>query len=213
MKEQPDIGRVGTAWKPDIGRAGTRSTGHRSGWDGVGDSHDVLRLRAAIDDPFAVDQALVMIFTVDAIPLVYYGTEQELAGGGGHEGRQPLWEAGYGESTPTFQLIRLLAALRRGSPALRRGGLVVRHLSDVGGADLTTDVEDAGLLAFERSSGDEHVLLVFNTHPTHTSSARIPTSLAGPEVIDRLGGERFVIEDGEAVVTLAPRTSAVLTAP
>lgn len=176
-----------------------------------GDSHDVMRLRAAVDDPFAVDQALVLLFTVDAIPLVYYGTEQELAGGGGHAGRQPLWEVGFDESTPTFQLIRLLASLRRGSEALRRGELVVRYLSEVGGMELTTEVEDAGLLAFERSSGEEHVLVVLNTHPTHVSSARIPTALVGAAV-DRLGGGRFEIEDGEAVVTLAPRTSAVLTA-
>lgn len=175
-----------------------------------GDSHDLRRMRAEVDDPFAVDQALVTLFTVDAIPLVYYGTEQELRGAGGHLSREPLWETGYAEDGPSFQLIARLAALRAGSEALRRGSLTVRYASEVGGGDLTTTVEDAGLLAYERSSGEEHVLIVLNTHPTHTSRAAIETSLADGEVIDRIGGARFEVRDGRALVTLSPRSSVIL---
>ena len=175
-----------------------------------GDSHDLRRLRSEVDDPFAVDQALVVLFTVDAIPLVYYGTEQELTGGGGHLSRAPLWEIGYGEDGPTFQLIQRLSTLRAASMALRRGTLEVRWASEVGGADLTTTAQDAGLLAYERTLGDEHVLVVLNTHPTRTSSASIPTQLVDGEAIDRLGGAPFEVRDGSVDVTLAPRTSAIL---
>lgn len=177
-----------------------------------GDSHDVTRLRALLDDPFAIDQALVTIFTVDGIPLVYYGTEQELAGGGGHLGREPLWETGYAEDGPTFRLIQRLAVIRRTSPALRRGTLVVRWASEVGGVALDTTVPDAGLFAWERSHEGEHVLVVINTHPVHTSRASIPTALPDGEAADRLAGETFAVEGGEALVTLAPRTSAILVA-
>lgn len=176
-----------------------------------GDSHDLRRLRTEVDDPFAVDQALVVLFTVDAIPLVYYGTEQELEGGGGHRSRTPLWEVGYGEDGPTFLLIQRLSTLRAGSMALRRGTLEVRWASEVGGADLMTTAEDAGLLAYERTLGEEHVLVVLNTHPTRTSRASIPTAFGDGEVIDRLGGARFSSLGGAVEVTLPPRTSAILT--
>ncbi len=175
-----------------------------------GDSHDVTRLRALLDDPFAVDQVLTLLFTVDAIPLVYYGTEQDLAGGGGHLGREPLWEVGYDESAPTYQLIRLLAALRRESIALRRGRLTVRFLSEVGGSALDTDVSDAGLLVFERSEGDAHALIALNTHPTRTSSVTVECALADGPVLDRLGGASFVVEGGRVHLTVPPRASLIL---
>jgi glycosidase len=175
-----------------------------------GDSHDVTRLRAALDDPFAVDQALTLLFTVDAIPLVYYGTEQDLAGGGGHLGREPLWEVGYDETAPTFQLIRLLAALRRESLALRRGRLVVRFLSEVGGAELDTVVPDAGLIVYERIFDDAHALIALNTHPSHTSEATVETALASGTVIDRIGGASFVVEEGRVTLRVPPRSSVIL---
>ena len=175
-----------------------------------GDSHDVTRLRAALDDPFAVDQALTLLFTVDAIPLVYYGTEQDLAGGGGHLGREPLWDAGYDESAPTYQLIRLLASLRRDSVALRRGRLVVRFLSEVGGAALDTEVPDAGLIVFERIEGDAQALVALNTHPSHTSEVTVETALIPGTVIDRLSGAPFVVQDGMVTLSVPPRSSLIL---
>jgi len=177
-----------------------------------GDSHDVTRLRALVDDPFAVDQALVAVFTAGGIPLVYYGTEQEFAGGGGHLGREPLWETDYPEDGATFRLIQLLAAIRRGSPALRRGDTTVRWAAEVGGRELDTTADDAGLIAWERSLADEHVLVVLNTHPTRPARAAIPTALPEGTAIDRLGGGRFSVQDGRAEVTLPPRTSALLVA-
>lgn len=175
-----------------------------------GDSHDVTRLRAALDDPFAVDQVLTLLFTLDAIPLVYYGTEQDLAGGGGHLGRAPLWEVGYDETAPTYQLVRLLAALRGESIALRRGRLTVRFLSEVGGAALDTDVADAGLVVYERSEGTSHALIALNTHPSHPSTVEVETSLGDGTVIDRLGGGPFVVDAGRVTLTVAPRSSVIL---
>ena len=88
----------------------------------------------------------------------------------------------------------------------------MRWAAEVGGRALDTSAEDRGLLAWERSLGAEHVLVVLNTHPTRSARAAIPTALPDGAALDRLGGARFVVAAGRAEVTLPPRTSAILFA-
>jgi len=179
------------------------------------DNHDTGRLRSEIDDPFAVDQALVAIFTIDAIPCIYYGTEAELAGLGGHVGREPLWLTGYRRDLPTFQLIRLLSALRGRSAALRYGTLAVRFASEHAsrGEDgmPSTGQADAGLLAWERAHEGEHVLVVLNAHPTQSSRASFSTTLPAGRYVDALEGvvSLDVVEDGAVTIEVPPRRSRV----
>ncbi len=89
---------------------------------------------------------------------------------------------------------------------------MLRHLSDVGGASLDTTVPDAAVLAFERVSGTERVLVVLNTHPTHAATLSLETGFApGTRLRDRLYGEASatVGEDGSAEVTLPPRETRI----
>ncbi|MCA9604369.1 MAG: hypothetical protein KC619_02170 [Myxococcales bacterium] len=92
------------------------------------DNHDVWRLRGELDDPLAAEIAMTVVFTVDAIPSVYYGTEQGLDGTEHHLSREPLWrEAPSFDTTgAAFQHIARLAAVRARSAALRRGGPMFR---------------------------------------------------------------------------------------
>ncbi len=179
------------------------------------DNHDTGRLRAFVDDPFVVDQALVLVFTIDAIPAVYYGTEQELAGPGGHASREPLWLTGYDRDRPTFRLIALLSRLRRASRALRYGALSVRFASEHGarGEDglPSEGPEDAGLLAYERAFEGEHVLVALNSHPTQASRARFPTTLPPGRYRDALEGEATidVPVGGEVELEVPPRRSRI----
>ncbi|MCZ7685479.1 MAG: alpha-amylase family glycosyl hydrolase [Sandaracinaceae bacterium] len=83
------------------------------------DNHDVWRLRGELDDPLAARIALTAVLTADGIPAIYYGTEQELDGTQHHLSREPLWEAGFSEETPTFRFLQALIAVRRRSRALR----------------------------------------------------------------------------------------------
>jgi alpha-amylase len=180
----------------------------------IADNHDLPRVRSEVSDPFAVDQALVAIFALDSIPGLYYGTEQELAGRTHHGAREVMWETGFSEDVPSFALIRRLAALRAGSLALRRGELLLRYASEVGGLELDAPPPDAGLVAWERvhrdPAGDDRVLVVLNTHPTQTSRARIPTGFSPRALLqDQLAGDlTFAVDpDGTVQVTIPPRTS------
>jgi alpha-amylase len=176
------------------------------------DSHDLPRVRSGTD-PFAADQALVLMFTVDAIPCVYYGSEVELDGGQPPLSRERLWDTDYREDLPAFDLLRRLSALRRAHPALRRGELTVRALSDVGGQDLTTTQADAGALVFERSLDADDVLVALCTHPTHGAAVTVPSRFAaGTRLHDALGSDAHftVLRDGSVPLAIQPRQSLVL---
>ncbi len=187
----------------------------------IADNHDVPRIAAEISDPFAVDQALVAVFTIDAIPGIYYGTEQEFHGVNHHEAREPMWESGFREDVPRFELIQRLARIRRESVALRRGSLEVMYASEVGGAELDRPIADAGMLVWERvyssdrEANREVVLIAMNTHPTQVSRVRVMSSFPpGTRLVDRLSGEISisVSTEGALELELGPRRSAILFA-
>ena len=185
-----------------------------SAWEArvaIVDSHDLARVRSGTD-PFAADQAITLMFTVDAIPCVYYGTETELAGGHGHTARERMWDTGFREDLPSYALIHRLIELRAESLALRRGSLLVRMLSDVGGSSLDTVVPDAAVLAFERVSATERVLVALNTHPTHAARAHLMTGFPpGATLREVLSGEAraTTLADGSVDLQIPPRESQI----
>jgi alpha-amylase len=177
------------------------------------DNHDVARLRGRLDDERAAALALTLTFTVDAVPAVYYGTEQGFRGQGGHGSREVLWISGFDETARPYRLIQLLARLRREHAALRHGDLTVRHAAQQGGLDEEPRAADAGLFAYERSHAGERLLVVINAAAEQTSSARIPTGFAaGRELCDALGDPTRlrVGQGGNLDVTLPARSARVL---
>ncbi|MCB9594506.1 MAG: hypothetical protein H6719_17370 [Sandaracinaceae bacterium] len=178
------------------------------------DNHDVWRLRGELDDPLAAEIAMTVVFTVDAIPSVYYGTEQGLDGTEHHLSREALFV-----ETPTyptdgapFRHIARLAAIRARSAALRRGTLVVDYASTSGGAD-EEPAADAGMLAYEREHEGERVLVVINAS-IGDSVARFDTGFSeGDRLSDALGGATapwVVGRNGALEIRLPGRASVVL---
>ena len=126
------------------------------------DNHDMARIRHELDDLFVAQLAMTVVFTVDAIPSIYYGTEQNFRGGWHDAAREVMSESGFREDTPMFRYLRRLADIRAGSRALRRGELVLRHASEKSPRE---GGPDAGLLAYERVAGDARALVALSGHP------------------------------------------------
>ncbi len=176
------------------------------------DNHDTGRLRGALDDAWAAELAMTAVFTVDAVPCVYYGTEAELHGGQGHGSREVMWTDGYGEDTRMWAHLQRLAALRRAHVALRRGELIVRYASPISARERGAGV---GLLAYERAGDGDRVLVALNGHPLDRAVAAVPTGFApGTRLVDALGGAPEVVvgDEGVVVVDVGPRAAAVLVA-
>jgi len=118
------------------------------------DNHDMDRF-ATSADKLAVQQALLFLFTIPGIPVIYYGTEQ-----GFTETRASMFAAGYGSGgrdhfdtqSEGYQFLKSLTALRAAEKELSRGRLQV--LKDAGGA---------GVFAYSMSYNQRTAVVAFNT--------------------------------------------------
>ncbi|MGE0789484.1 MAG: alpha-amylase family glycosyl hydrolase [Sandaracinaceae bacterium] len=178
------------------------------------DNHDVPRFLFQHDDEAgraALRNALTYLMTEDGIPCLYYGTEQEYAGGNDPANREPLWLSGYDTTNATFAHFSRLARIRARYSALRRGTFAITWTTD-----RVDDEEDAGIVSFERSDGSSYALVVVNTHPTHSSHTQYmgaPMTVSATGALrDLLSGETFNVEAG-AIRVPVPASSARILVP
>jgi alpha-amylase len=181
------------------------------------DNHDVPRFLYSGKGVPALHNALTFLFTEDGLPCIYYGTEQQFAGGNDPANREDLWVSEYKTDNPTFQWIRKLSRIRRTYPALTVGDLFVTWASN-----RTGDEGDAGIFAFERrggDAGDSYALVVFNTNKNHPSSPQfegtpmLVDAAAGTVLVDVLSAESktFTVDGNKRVsITLPPESGAIL---
>lgn len=137
------------------------------------DNHDQKARFRFIDpaDPDRYDAqvsaAVGCLYSLLGIPVLYYGTEQGLAGRGDSDEnvREALWGApggGFDETNPFFVEIRKIAAVRASEPALRYGRQYFRPISG-SGADFGISTAAPGIVAFSRILNDREIVIVANT--------------------------------------------------
>jgi glycosidase len=124
-----------------------------------------------------VEVGLALLYCLQGIPCLYYGTEQGLTGtvdGNGNPDlsslesvREALWgNAGAFDPANRFYLtVQRLTAVRAAEPALRYGRLYFRQVSG-NGRDFGYSTGAGGIVAFSRVLDDREVLVVANTSPT-----------------------------------------------
>lgn len=139
------------------------------------DNHDQHERIQHPDSPATqVTLALTLLFTLQGIPSIYYGTEQELSGTVDDHGhpdlsanestREALWGKpdAFASSGARFRVVRALAALRNDEPALRYGRLYFREVSG-NGVDFGLPSGAGGIVAFSRILAEREVVIVANT--------------------------------------------------
>ncbi len=136
------------------------------------DNHDQnSRFNAPGVPPEQVTMALALLFALQGIPCVYYGTEQGLQGCiDGLDAKESVREALWGKTPNAFDQtadlyreLQRIAALRMKEPALRYGRLYFREASgDGNGFGLPRGPQ--GLIAFSRVLSGREVLAVANTN-------------------------------------------------
>ncbi len=173
------------------------------------DNHDVPRFLFRNRDTRALRAALSYLLTQDGIPCIYYGTEQDFAGGNDPANREPLWFSEYRTDGDTFRWISRLTRIRQQYAALRRGDFVIRWASE-----RTGDAPDAGIIAFERTVDAEAALVVINAHGAHASrtsfeGSAMSTGLTGT-LVDVISGDRFSVSGGTLDVEVEPFGARIL---
>ncbi len=139
------------------------------------DNHDQHeRMQHPLTPAHQVTLALTLLFTLQGIPSIYYGTEQALSGTVDTQGqadltanestREALWgkPAAFDTHSARFTTVQALARLRDAEPAVRYGRLYFREVSG-NGVDFGFPAGTGGIVAFSRILGDREVVVVANT--------------------------------------------------
>ena len=188
------------------------------------DNHDLPRFLYEWDELATLHVALALLLTMDGIPCIYYGTEQNFDGGNDPANREDLWETGYATDGETFRWIRQLNYLRRDHEPLRRGDMNI-----VWSSENTGDAQDAGIMAYERtipaigSTPAKTMLVVLNLSATNTAQTSADQTGGGDMVTSFVEGTKLVnlldepdsTDDvtvgpgGTVRLTLGPRTAKV----
>ena len=109
--------------------------------------------------------AVAVLFGLQGIPCLYYGTEQGLHGRGDSDQfvREALWgkPGAFDTSHPLYTAIKQLSAIRHAEPALRYGRLYFRPLSG-DGVHFGASTFAPGVLALSRILNNQEVLVVAN---------------------------------------------------
>lgn len=169
------------------------------------DNHDMKeRFRSAnSDEPDKFDPqvtlGIAVLFCLQGIPCLYYGTEQGLRGRGNSDQfvREALWGKpnAFDPVHPIYKTINCLSRIRDSQPALRYGRLYFRPISG-DGVHFGTSPYAPGVLAFSRILNNHEVVVVAN--------ASTEMEFAGYVLVDFFingDGDRFrVLNDSCAAV-------------
>jgi glycosidase len=162
-------------------------------------SHDTPRLLTECSgDREAAGLLFAFLLTYPGAPMLYYGDENGMEGGGDPDCRRPMvWEPECWK--PEIRAtVRQLLALRRTHPVLRRGAFEVAYAED-------------RVFAFYRVLGGERALVVLN-------NTRVPRELAlpvsfseGTQLVEALSCRTYTVKNGCIKFTpMEPRRAWVL---
>jgi alpha-glucosidase len=146
------------------------------------DSHDTARFRTVAGSRERQLVGIGMQMTTPGVPMVFAGAEIGLEGGWGEDSRRTIpWGRPESWDADVLEAYRRLATLRRGSPALARGGIRFAHVSP-----------DA--IAYLRESQAETLVCLAARAPHEP--VRLPVRALGGSGLETVIGENVRIEDG-----------------
>jgi glycosidase len=130
-----------------------------------------------------------LLFSLQGIPSLYYGTEQGLQGTSNSDGspsldsfesvREALWGKGpvaFDRNHPLYTQIKSLSALRDDEPAMRYGRIYFREAS-ANAQDFGHSEGKGGLVCFSRVLTDREVLVIANTNFSQPFSGSVIVDL------------------------------------
>jgi glycosidase len=144
------------------------------------DQHERIQHPATPDDQ--VTLALALLFTLQGIPSLYYGTEQRLSGtvdangapdlDANESSREALWGKpnAFDTNATRFKHVQRLSQLREDEAPLRYGRIYFREVSG-NRSDFGHSSGAGGIVAFSRILSDREVAVIANTGSAHFTGA------------------------------------------
>jgi cyclomaltodextrin glucanotransferase len=162
------------------------------------DSHDFPRFLSLSDDPDRFRVALLLTLVARGVPCLFYGGEQGIHADAqrGHDPYNRPMMSSF-DATPLGAEIARLAALRRGTMALQKGGMRTKFI-------------DADRYAFTRSWLGSHVLVAANRGDAPAEIAVMGVELPDGVYTEVLAGGSVHIQDGAARLEVPARGIVVV---
>ena len=159
----------------------------------VVDTHDTQRfLTTCGNDSRKFALGIVFQFTFPGIPMIYYGDEIGMSGGGDPDCRKPMVWDSKKWNKEILDTYKFLIALRKNTPVLIDGEY--RNLKTSG---------DKEILAYKRDNLKECIIVVMNAADKH-SQATVNINRIAKSVKGLNSDEVFDTDNGEFRVNLAP---------
>ncbi len=172
------------------------------------DNHDGSRFLSRTDKQ-SFRQALMFIMTIPGVPVIYYGTEQELLGM-----RQAMFKGGVGspdkdqfnKENESFRFVQKLVQLRKDNEIFRRGKLNI----------LRDDPSGPGVFIYELNHQEKSAMVMINTSSRAKIIDVLPTKFRKGNILSpyyRLqdGENRCSIdENGKLSMILRPKDGFIL---
>ena len=144
------------------------------------DNHDQnSRFNSPGTPPEQVTMALALLFALQGIPCVYYGTEQGLQGtidglDAMESVREALWGMtnAFSTTSPFYVELQKIVKARMTEPAIRYGRLYFREVSG-NGRDFGLSTGPQGIVAFSRVLSNREVAIVANTNGSQSFTGRV----------------------------------------
>lgn len=167
-------------------------------------SHDTPRILNLLNkDGQMARLAATMQFAWVGMPSVYYGDELGMEGEKDPDNRRGMrWDLAT-EKNPFLIRYRLLAEIRKNSPALQVGDPLPLVSND-----------DEGTLAFARldpTSGDAALVAVNRSDEARTVTISVPAAARKIRMwSDPLSGRQLTVSGGKVIIPLPPKEAAIL---
>lgn len=162
------------------------------------DNHDVNRIASTLNDPRHLAALHLLLFSMPGVPSIYAGSEFGMEGKKTSSSDAALRPAlrlpdliERGPRRDLAEIIGQLAAVRRDSPALRRGSYHPLHVSSTG-------------LAFVRQHGDDLALVAVNAGDNPLHLELTAPAAAGRRLRDCLNQDQPAAQQGERIRLVVP---------
>ncbi|MCX7921949.1 MAG: alpha-amylase family glycosyl hydrolase [Clostridia bacterium] len=167
------------------------------------DNHDVERFVNQVykEKDEKLQQAITFMMTYTGIPVMYYGTEIGLEGGADPDNRRDMdWSA----KSPTTELVKKLAAIRKANKALTRGDIKILK-------------SEKDFIAYSRKFEDNTIIVTYNTSSLQKNAQfdipkeDVEKQSLLTDLIGKEGAKDVKIEDGKVSLSMAPSQVNVFT--
>lgn len=174
------------------------------------DNHDMPRFHFAGADTRRTDMALAVTLTSRGTPIVYYGTEQYMTGGGDPDNRKMM--TSFSRTTRAYQVIQKLSALRQSNPALGFGTTQQRWINSDIFIYERKFANNVVLVAINRAtSGSTDITGLFTALPAGTYTDVLSGLLTGNSITVNSNGSVNVFNLGAGEVGVWQRTASTST--